>query len=101
MTIIRPKKVALVYPAKSGSQKFYEGILPPLGLAQIATCIRQLKPAPEVKLFDLTIMSNASFRREVGGFMPDIVGINMLTPTAQKSLEIALRIGDQQIVAKP
>lgn len=66
-----------------------QGVLPPLGLAYIASALE--KANHEVDLVDVIALclSKEQVRERINTFSPDIVGVTAMTPTVRGALEAA------------
>ncbi|MCP4646772.1 MAG: B12-binding domain-containing radical SAM protein [bacterium] len=91
------KRVALVLPDKPTGH--YEGIMPHLGLSYLASALKRLKPAPEVRMVNFALTSREKGLVELADFNPDVVGISMTAFTAKKGLEFA-RFSHEELGAR-
>jgi radical SAM superfamily enzyme YgiQ (UPF0313 family) len=95
-------KICLISPPYNSAVKSVVGVSsPPLGLAYIASVLRQ---SHEVKIIDSNILNYTigDVERELRSFNPDVVGITSVTPSiyeAYKVAETAKRVsGDCKVV---
>jgi anaerobic magnesium-protoporphyrin IX monomethyl ester cyclase len=82
-------KVCLISPPYSSAVKSVVGITsPPLGLAYIASMLRQNH---EVKIIDSSILNYTigDVERELRSFNPDVVGITSVTPSIYEAYKVA------------
>jgi len=82
-------KVCLISPPYNSAVKSVVGVSsPPLGLAYIASVLRQ---SHEVKIIDSNILNYAisDVERELRSFNPDVVGITSVTPSIYEAYKVA------------
>jgi len=82
-------KVCLISPPYSSAVKSVVGITsPPLGLAYIASMLRQNH---EVKIIDSSILNYTigDVERELRSFNPDVVGVTSVTPSIYEAYKVA------------
>jgi len=82
-------KVCLISPPYSSAVKSVVGITsPPLGLAYIASMLRQNH---EVKIIDSSILNYiiGDVERELRSFNPDVVGVTSVTPSIYEAYKVA------------
>jgi radical SAM superfamily enzyme YgiQ (UPF0313 family) len=82
-------KVSLISPPYNSAVKSVVGISsPPLGLAYLASMLRQ---DHEVKIIDANILNYtmADIRRELKSFYPDVVGVASVTPSIPQAYAVA------------
>ena len=82
-------KVCLISPPYNSAVKSVVGASsPPLGLAYIASVLRQ---SHEVKIIDSNILNYTigDVERELRSFNPDVVGITSVTPSIYEAYKVA------------
>ena len=82
-------KICLISPPYNSAVKSVVGVSsPPLGLAYIASVLRQNR---EVKIIDSNILNYAigDVERELRSFNPDVVGITSVTPSIYEAYKVA------------
>jgi radical SAM superfamily enzyme YgiQ (UPF0313 family) len=82
-------KICLISPPYNSAVKSVVGVSsPPLGLAYIASVLRQ---SHEVKIIDSNILNYAisDVERELRSFNPDVVGITSVTPSIYEAYKVA------------
>ncbi|HRY31644.1 MAG TPA: cobalamin-dependent protein [Bacteroidales bacterium] len=62
---------------------------PPLGLVSIATAIKNHAPHIEIKILDAEILPMSEIEDCIATFLPDIIGISVLTATFETGLHYA------------
>jgi radical SAM superfamily enzyme YgiQ (UPF0313 family) len=82
-------KICLISPPYNSAVKSVAGVSsPPLGLAYIASVLRQ---SHEVKIVDSNILNYTirDVERELRSFNPDVVGITSVTPSIYEAYKVA------------
>jgi radical SAM superfamily enzyme YgiQ (UPF0313 family) len=82
-------KICLISPPYNSAVKSVVGVSsPPLGLAYIASVLRQ---NPEVKIIDSNILNYTigDVEEELRSFNPDVVGITSVTPSIYEAYKVA------------
>jgi len=82
-------KICLISPPYNSAVKSVVGVSsPPLGLAYIASVLRQ---SHEVKIIDSNILNYTigDVERELRSFDPDVVGITSVTPSIYEAYKVA------------
>jgi anaerobic magnesium-protoporphyrin IX monomethyl ester cyclase len=82
-------KICLISPPYNSAVKSVVGVSsPPLGLAYIASVLRQ---SHEVKIIDSNILNYTigDVERELRSFNPDVVGITSVTPSIYEAYKVA------------
>mgnify|MGYP001579336011 CR=1 FL=1 len=88
-------RIVFITPPYSISERYHtkakinKGYLPPLGLASIATVLKEA--GHHIKILDLQVLNYSleNIRQELTAFSPDLIALSAVTPTIDKAYLLA------------